>query len=295
MEKDHWLEVRAVFGRILKMTKVLITGNSGYIGSHLSKILLKNSDIVLHGLDKQASQINLDLQYFQDISLDTEWNINEEYDCVVHLAAEVAVGRSVLDPTTYYLTNTLGTLNVLKKIKTKRLVIASTGAAAGLGSPYGISKRAMEDITIQYCNNNSIPYTIFRFYNVTGSDGIEPTNPDGLFASLIAATKSNKFTIFGNDYNTKDGTCVRDYTHVNEICTAVIKGISKSTNQIENLGHGVGTTVKEMVELFKSVNHCEFEIINGPRREGDLESSVLSNPSRFMEKLYTIDQLLQHK
>jgi UDP-glucose 4-epimerase len=275
------------------MSKILITGNSGYIGSHLSQILKKHSNVELHGLDIQDPIVELDKFYYQNITADTVWDINEEYNCVVHLAAEVAVGRSVLNPTLYYQTNTIGTLNVLRKIKTKRLVIASTGAAAGLGSPYGISKRAMEDIVFQFCREHDIPFTIFRFYNVTGSDGIDPTNPDGLFASLIAATKTGKFTIFGDDYNTSDGTCVRDYTHVNEICHAVVQGISESTNQIENLGHGVGTTVKEMVEMFKEVNTCEFEVSVGPRREGDLEKSVLSNPSTFMKKLYNINQLLR--
>jgi UDP-glucose 4-epimerase len=277
------------------MSKILITGNSGYIGSHLSQILKKDNNLELHGLDIKDPVVELNKFYYRDISIDNNWNIDEEYDCVIHLAAEVAVGRSVLNPTLYYQTNTLGTLNVLKKIKTKRLVIASTGAAAGLGSPYGISKRAMEDIVFQFCREQNIPFTIFRFYNVTGSDGIEPTNPDGLFASLIAATKTGKFTIFGDDYNTKDGTCVRDYTHVNEICHAVIRGISESTDKIENLGHGVGTTVKEMVKMFKEVNDCEFEVNIGPRREGDLEISVLSNPSKFMKKMYNIDQLLMVK
>jgi len=277
------------------MSKILITGNSGYIGSHLSQLLKTHPNVELHGLDIQDSIVELDKFYYQNITADTVWDIDEEYDCVVHLAAEVAVGRSVLNPTLYYQTNTIGTLNVLRKIKTKRLVIASTGAAAGLGSPYGISKRAMEDIVFQFCKEHDIPFTIFRFYNVTGSDGIDPTNPDGLFASLIAATKTGKFTIFGDDYNTKDGTCVRDYTHVNEICHAVIQGISKSTNQIENLGHGVGTTVKEMVAMFKEVNDCDFEVLVGPRREGDLEKSVLSKPSIFMKQLYTINQLLKFK
>ena len=275
------------------MGKILITGNSGYIGSHLTQILKKDNSVEVHGLDKNDPLVSLNKFYKQNIIEDTIWNIDEEYDCVIHLAAEVAVGRSVITPTLYYQTNTIGTLNVLNKIKTKRLVIASTGAAAGLGSPYGISKRAMEDVVFEYCKDHNIPFTIFRFYNVTGSDGIEPTNPDGLFASLISATKTGKFTIFGNDYNTKDGTCVRDYTHVNEICHAVIQGISKSTNQIENLGHGVGTTVSEMVQLFKEVNNCNFEVAIGPRREGDLEISVLSNPSKFMKKIYNIKELLK--
>lgn len=275
------------------MDKILITGNSGYIGSHLSQILLKNKNIELHGLDKNDPLLPLHKFYKQNIIEDTNWNIEEEYDCVIHLAAEVAVGRSVITPTLYYQTNTIGTLNVLKKIKTKRLVIASTGAAAGLGSPYGISKRAMEDVVFEYCKNKNIPFTIFRFYNVTGSDGIEPTNPDGLFASLISAKRTGKFTIFGNDYNTRDGTCIRDYTHVNEICHAVIGGMEESTNQIENLGHGIGTTVNEMVDMFKDINNCDFDVSVGPRREGDLEISVLSNPSKFMKKIYTIKELLK--
>ena len=275
------------------MKKILITGNSGYIGSHLSQILIKDNQLEIHGLDKNDPIISLHKFFKQDISINSNWNIEEEYDCVIHLAAEVAVGRSVLEPTKYYLTNTLGTLNVLNNIKTKRIIIASTGAAAGLESPYGISKRAMEDIVFEVCNKKQLPFTIFRFYNVTGSDGIEPTNPDGLFASLIAASRTGTFTVFGDDYNTKDGSCVRDYTHVNEICNAVIQCISESTNQIENLGHGVGTTVKEMVALFKSINCCEFTVNIGPRREGDLEISVLKNPSKFMKKLYSIEELLR--
>jgi len=274
------------------MSKILITGNSGYIGSHLSQILIKDKSLEIHGLDKQPPIIPLSKFYLKDIRDADDWN-TEEYDCVIHLAAEVAVGRSVFNPTLYYLTNTLGTLNVLTKIKTKRFVFASTGSAAGLASPYGISKRMAEDIVNQYCKENNLPFTTFRFYNVVGKDGIEPTNPDGLFYSLMDAVKTGKFTLFGDDYNTRDGSCVRDYTHVNEICHAVINGITNSSNNIENLGHGVGTTVKEMVDIFKDVNHCNFETIIGPRRSGDLEISVLDNPSKYMKKLYTLHDLLK--
>jgi UDP-glucose 4-epimerase len=273
--------------------KILITGNSGYIGSHLTQLLKKQSNYEIHGLDKNMPMIPVDKFYQQNINDIQPWNIDDEYDCVIHLAAEVAVGRSVITPTLYYQTNTIGTLNVLKNIRSKRVVIASTGAAAGLNSPYGISKRAMEHIVFQYCEENNLPFTIFRFYNVVGKDGIEPTNPDGLFYSLMAAEKTGTFTLFGDDYNTKDGSCVRDYTHVNEICHAVINGITDSSNTIENLGHGIGTTVKEMIEIYKQVNKCQFNVVIGPRREGDLEISVLDNPSKFMKKLYTIEELLK--
>jgi UDP-glucose 4-epimerase len=274
------------------MKKILITGNSGYIGSHLSNLLLKSRNFEIYGLDKNKPQIPVHKFYLQDIR-EKYFNIDEEYDCVIHLAAEVAVSRSVSDPILYYQTNTLGTLNILKNIKTKIFVHASTGSAGPMNNPYGISKRASEEIVDQYCKERNIPFTTFRFYNVTGSDGINPTNPDGLMWNLINAQKTGVFNLFGDDYDTEDGSAVRDYTHVNEICTALVSAIDLSTNQIENLGHGVGTTVKQMISLYKKVNNCDFEVRVCPRRDGDLERSVLDNPSSFMQKLYTMEDLLK--
>lgn len=273
--------------------KILITGNSGYIGSHLTKMLRTVESLEIHGLDINHPLVDVDNFLYQNITSSGYWNIDQEYDCVVHLAAEVAVGRSVTNPILYYQTNTLGTLNVLKNVKTKRFIHASTGSAGPMNNPYGISKRAAEQIVEQYCNNSNIPFTIFRFYNVTGSDGIEPTNPDGLMWNLMNAQKTGSFNLFGDDYNTEDGSAVRDYTHVNEICNAIILSLDKPTNQIENLGHGVGTTVKQMIDLYKKVNACDFEVKVCPRREGDLERSVLDNPSQFMQKLYTTEELLK--
>ena len=110
---------------------------------------------------------------------------------------------------------------------------------------------------------------------------------------MINAIETGTFTIFGDNYETEDGTCVRDYCHVNEICNAILQVIDTSTNTIENLGHGVGTSVKTMAELFKNVNNCDFKINVGSKRSGDLEVSVLSNPSKFMKKLYSISELLK--
>ncbi len=273
------------------MKKLLITGNSGYIGSHLTKLLLALGNYEIHGLDIEKYQISVDKHHYKDIK--NSFILDEVYDCVIHLAAEVSVGRSVTNPTLYYLTNTLGTLNVLNGVKTKRFIHASTGSAGPMNNPYGISKRAAEEIVTQYCKDNSLPFTIFRFYNVTGSDGINPTNPDGLMWNLMNAQKTGVFNLFGDDYDTEDGTAVRDYTHVNEICLSVTKAIDRSTNQIENLGHGVGTTVQQMVDLYKKVNNCDFDVKICPRRRGDLERSVLDNPSPFMQKLYAIEDLLK--
>lgn len=273
------------------MKKILITGNSGYIGSHLTKFL--NNNFEVHGLDLAPPKLFPKVQY--NIDIKKQFDIDTIYDCVIHLAALVNVSESEKNPIQYYITNLNGTMNVLNKIKTKNFIFASTGAAEGCASAYGISKRAAEDVVKEYCTRHrNIPYTIFRFYNVIGSNGFSPTNMDGLMYNLLKAKDTGEFTIFGNDYSESiDGTCIRDYVHVMEICDALQQAIEKPSNNIECLGHGVGYTVKEIVNKFREVNNCDFSIKYGPRRQGDLPSSVLATVSSYMKNLYTIDELLK--
>jgi len=181
----------------------------------------------------------------------------------------------------------------LTNIKCKNFIFASTGAAEQLNSPYGISKKVAEDIIIKFCKDTNKDFTIFRFYNVVGQDGFSPTNPDGLFFNLIKASTTGQFNLYGTDYNTNDGSAIRDYVHVNEICNAVLTAINIPSTSIENLGHGVGTSVKEIIELFKKVNNCQFNVNNMPRRNGDLEKSVLNTVSKYMIKKYDIKDLLK--
>ena len=276
------------------MKKVLITGNSGYIGSHLSKMLADSYEV--YGLDINVPQTDR-LKDWYNIDIRKLFTIDQEFDAVIHLAALVNVGESEQQPISYYITNLNGTMNVINKIKTKNFIFASTGAAAGCESAYGISKRAAEDVVREYCTiHNPKDYTIFRFYNVIGSDGFAPTNPDGLMYNLMNSKEKGEFTIFGNDYDTRDGTCIRDYVHVNEICDALRSAIEKPSNQIECLGHGVGYTVAELVNKFREVNNIpNINLLTkiGPRRKGDLAVSVLDNVSPFMKKLYTLEQLLK--
>ena len=273
------------------MKKVLITGNSGYIGSHLSKMLADSYEV--YGLDVNAPQTDR-LKDWYNIDIRKLFTIDQEFDCVIHLAALVNVGESEQIPIQYYITNLNGTMNVLNKIKTKNFIFASTGAAQDCESAYGISKRAAEDVVREYCTvHNPKDYTIFRFYNVIGSDGFAPTNPDGLMYNLMKAPKTGEFTIFGTDYETYDGTCFRDYVHVNEICDALRSAIEKPSNQIECLGHGTGRSVRHIVELFKQVNNVEFDVKNGPRRKGDIAISVLDNVSPYMKELYSLEELLK--
>ena len=276
------------------MKKILITGCSGYIGSHLCKLL--ENDYEIHGLDIKEPQIPVKKFYHVDITrLFTIPDQTEPYDAVIHLAALVNVGESEQIPMLYYFTNLNGTTNVINKVPAKNFIFASTGAAEGCASAYGISKRAAEDCVREMCTTHKpMDYTIFRFYNVIGSHyGIQPTNPDGLMYNLIKSKNTGSFTIFGNDYKESwDGTPVRDYVHVMEICTAIKLAIETPSNKVESLGHGVGHTVQEMVNIFQEVNDCNFEVKIGPRRKGDLPSSVLEDVSPYMVELYSIEQLL---
>jgi UDP-glucose 4-epimerase len=271
--------------------KVLITGSSGYIGSHLVKML--ENEYEVYGLDVRPPQV--EMERFMQMNINQPFNIEEEFDCVIHLAALVRVGESEQMPIKYYITNLNGTMNVVNKIKTKNFIFASTGAAQDCESAYGISKRAAEDVVKEFCTTHRpTPYTIFRFYNVIGSTVVAPTNPDGLMYNLMSAKETGEFTIYGTDYErTSDGTCVRDYVHVNEICDALKQAIERPSNSIECLGHGVGYTVREIVNLFQKVNDIDIDVKYGPRRKGDIDVSVLEEVSPYMPILYTLEELLK--
>ena len=277
------------------MKKVLITGSSGYVGQHLVK-LLKKDDYEVFGLDKSA-RFNDYLAPNHFIKLDIAENFvkwpTTVFDTVVHLAALVKVNESVKKPISYYDTNINGTVNVLQEVFFKNFVFASTGTAANPINPYALSKRCAEDVVERYCIENSKTFTSFRFYNVIGSDGIAPTNPDGLMANLIKAKETGVFNLYGGDYNTEDGTPIRDYVHVNEICESIKMAIETPANKLENLGHGKGHSVLQMATTFRLVNECNFQINYCQRREGDLEYSVLDNPSSYMKSIYTLPQLLK--
>ena len=272
------------------MKRVLITGCSGYIGSHLCKRL--ESEYEVYGLDIRPNEHPV--KHFFQVDINRPLEVGFEFDAVVHLAGLVNVGQSEQMPIQYYITNLNGTMNVLNKIKTKNFIFSSTGTAELCQSAYGISKRAAEDVVKEYCTiHNPTPYTIFRFYNVIGSSGYAPTNPDGLMYNLMKAKDRGSFTIFGNDYETKDGTCMRDYVHVLEICEAIKTAIEQPANGLENLGHGFGMSVNDMVRAFKNVNKVDFNVEYGPRRKGDAAVSVLQNPSKYMKSLFAFEELLK--
>jgi UDP-glucose 4-epimerase len=279
------------------MKTVLVTGAAGYIGKHLCRVL-RGHNYKVYGLDIK-NDVDMFTPLYQ-IDISNTFAIPKhpnplKFDIVIHLAALVRVNESVERPYDYYDTNLNGTHHVLNQIKFDNFIFASTGTASNPINPYALSKRCAEDVVIQYCKNNNKPFSIFRFYNVTGTNGVPATNPDGLFYNLVKAKNEGTFNLYGNDYNTSDGTAIRDYIHVVEVCNALLLAIENSSNKIENLGTGVGRSVLEMVNKFKEVNNCDFKVNMLPRREGDLEKLVLDNPSSYYKQLYSFDELMKEE
>jgi UDP-glucose 4-epimerase len=261
--------------------KNLIIGSEGYIGQHLKKII--NADTI-------------------DIKKGSGWNIDirdglrllPEYDNIIMLAALVNVGDSNSNPFNYFNTNIGGLANVLRGVRTKHFIFASSGTAAKPDSIYGLTKNIGEKMVEDFCKKNNTNYTVFRFYNVIGNEyGIQPTNKDGLFYNLIKAVDTKTFNIYGNDYDTPDGTAIRDYIHVMEVCQSIVKSLDNPSNSVESLGTGVGYSVLEITKKFMEVNNVEFNIEFKDRRDGDLEKTVLDNPSKYYEKIYSLERLLK--
>jgi UDP-glucose 4-epimerase len=254
--------------------KIVITGAKGYIGSVIAEKLAEHNPSCL------------------DIE---DWDIRNPFpevyadvDCVIHCAALVKVGESVSMPMKYYDTNVNGTVNVIKAFPNAKMIFASTGAAFNPTSPYAYSKLLAENQIKKLCKE----YTIFRFFNVGGR---VPSNSEGLFAATQNAIKNKVFTIFGNDYNTKDGTCVRDYVHVDDLADAIVKATfsDAAMTNYEPIGSGKSYTVKEYVEKFLEVNGNLFDIKYSPRRPGDNEKSEVPFMSKFMQPTKTLEDIVK--
>jgi len=278
------------------MNKILITGSSGYIGRHLAALLaVYEDDYHLTGVDKMWRKQLCHEFIGQNILENSE--ITGKYDTVIHLAGLVNVGMSMQAPMDYYRNNVIGTLNMLEKVDYNHFIFASTGAATDPASPYGMSKFVAEQLVRQYCKLNNKKCTIFRFYNVIGSAGYEPTNVDGLMYNLMKAKETGLFHLYGIDYDMlPDGSAIRDYLHVTEVCLAIKFAVDTPTSNslIENLGHGKGHSVLEMVNAFKKANNCDFGVKIMQRREGDVAKTVLDDVSTYMPLAnITIEEMLK--
>ena len=299
---------------------VVVTGAAGYIGGQIA-LQLKDAGHSVTGIDRRPLPRHLQgtMSFVQaDFDSDESYRrlLDIRPDAIVHCAGTSLVGPSIKNPSDYYHNNVVKTLNLLNIIMAAvprtRFIFSSSAAVYGEPimtpchevdprepiSPYGESKLMVEQILESYHRAYGLDYVAFRYFNACGADsrarhGQEPGATHIIARVLESIRDSKDFVLNGIDYPTPDGTCVRDYVHVNEICDALKQAIEKPSNQIECLGHGVGYTVKEIVDKFMEVNNIDIDVKYGPRRKGDIASSVLENVSPYMRNLYTIDELLK--
>ncbi|MBI4743982.1 MAG: UDP-glucose 4-epimerase GalE [Actinobacteria bacterium] len=290
---------------------ILIVGGAGYIGSHVNKLLVKEGHKTV--IFDNLSQGYKEFVRWGEFVLGDLANKEQIRHCfhkysinaVMHFSAFAYVGESVIDPAKYYLNNvayTLNLLEVMREFGVNYFIFSSTCATYGIPkeipiaekhfqkpiNPYGRSKLMIEEILRDYDKAYGIKHINLRYFNAAGADldgkiG-EWHNPETHLIPLViyaALHKNDGIRLFGTDYPTKDGTCMRDYIHVNDLADAHIKALNYliSTNKSDsfNLGNGTGYSVREIIEVVRKINGKEFNVIESGKREGDPPILIASN------------------
>lgn len=297
---------------------ILVCGGAGYIGSHtVSELLDKKEEvIVIDNLQKGHKQAVLEgaKLYVGDLRDEVFLKnvfIKHDIEAVIHFAADSLVGESVDDPLTYYDNNVYGALCLLRtmvKHDVKKIVFSSTAAVYGEAknfpileddpteptNPYGETKLAIEKMLKWSEQAYGMKYVVLRYFNVAGAhlDGKlgEDHTPETHLIPIIlqvALGKREKISIFGDDYDTHDGTCVRDYIHVTDLADAHILAVEKlrcdNKSGIYNLGNGHGFTVKEVIDAARNVTGHPIPAEVAPRRAGDPAKLVASSEKAMKE------------
>lgn len=298
---------------------ILVCGGAGYIGSHAVKALLeaKREVIVLDNMqtghiEAVPENVKLALGDLRDVEFLTKVFKENKIEGVIHFAADSLVGESMTNPAKYFENNVVGSMNLLdtmRKNNVKNIVFSSTAATYGEPknipiletdetvptNPYGESKLMVEKLLKWYDYAYGIKYTALRYFNVagaypTGEIG-EDHNPETHLIPIIlqvALGKREKIGIYGDDYPTEDGTCIRDYVHVMDLVDAHILALDRLKNGGEstlyNLGNGEGFSVKQVIDVARKVTKHPIPAEVSLRRAGD-PAKLVASSEKAMEEL----------
>ena len=289
--------------------RILVTGGAGYIGSHTVKHLLAHGHDVLvvdnlaMGHRQAVPADKLVVADLKDSDHIDHLLVVNRIEAVIHFAADAAVGESVVDPAKYYLNNLSNSLNLLERVRRNgitRFVFSSTCATYGIPrdvpiteetpqapiNPYGNTKLAFEKMLADYAPAYGIGYAALRYFNASGAsaDGSigEDHTPETHLIPLVlqvALGQRPHISIFGTDYPTPDGTCVRDYIHVEDLASAhrlAIEKVQPGQGMTFNVGIGRGYSVREVIRTAEDVTGKTIPVQEGPRRIGDPPALIAS-------------------
>ena len=325
------------------MKKILVTGGLGYIGSHtVVELQNEGYDVVvIDNLNNSSDQVQSRIESItgkpfellvgdvnDTVALQSLFN-KHSFDGVIHFAAYKAVGESVENPIMYYQNNVSGLISVLEAMNTfkvSNLIFSSSctvyGAATDLPvtentliqkaeSPYGTTKILGEDIIQDFAKHKAFKSILLRYFNPVGAHpsaqiGELPLGvPSNLipFVTQTAAGIRAQLTVYGDDYATLDGTCIRDYIHVVDLAKAHVKALKyadEMTKSVDvfNVGTGNGTTVLEVIRAFENINGIKLNYKIGPRRPGDVEQ-IWADTTKVSEILgwkpqYGVEDMMKH-
>jgi UDP-glucose 4-epimerase len=282
--------------------KVLVCGGAGYIGSNMTAILVEagHKPIVYDDLSSGHQRAVKNTEFIRgdlaDFNLLVSVLNEQKIDAVMHFAAFIEVSESVEKPLEFYRNNVCNTRNLLaamEKCSVEKFVFSSTAAVYGIPdktpitenspkrpiNPYGETKWAVEQMCHFQSHTGRLHYAALRYFNAAGAGANytlgEDHRPESHLIPLVIAAAMGKredVKIFGTDYPTPDGTCIRDYIHIEDLCTAHLLALEKLQNHNElvyNLGNGRGYSVQQVIETVKKVSGKNFEVTNAPRRASD--------------------------
>ncbi|RLG13087.1 UDP-glucose 4-epimerase GalE [Candidatus Pacearchaeota archaeon] len=317
----------------MSQIKVLVTGGAGYIGSHVVKLLgEKGYEIAIIDNLSSGKKENVLFGKLYEIDLKEEKAVEEilkefKPDVVMHFAAYIVVPESVAHPLKYYqnnVGNTIKLLSAMRKAEVNNLIFSSSAAVYGIPkevpiteeaelspiNPYGETKVMIEKILRDMSKVGEINYISLRYFNVAGADpegkiGPNYNQPTHLIIRALKTAKGEipYLEIYGTDYPTPDGTCIRDYIHVMDLAEAHILAmeylLSEKKSLILNCGYGKGFSVREVINTVKKVTRRNFEVIETKRRPGDPPILIADNKKikeyfKWKPKYDSLEIIIKH-